>query len=488
MEEKEEQEPPRKRRQLSKFQVPKKSGKTEIGTAEACPILAPQASQDFEALDHETDSAWKETGKSQRTLSRLQSATEETAQQLPSLSSSQDLLSDQTVHYTLRLSTSCMSWKWLRRLPTALLCQRDKKDLSDPVRAAALEACRANLPCLLADESKALAWLSAIAASLSWYELEGPTRTSGQDEVQDVQEWDKAYGSLWLLLQQGALPSFSIEAERFSVLVFGEGAETWTSPADGQQTKPTRAEPFAILWPSSRELRSMLQENRVYFDVAPPALHQQASTAELPKSSAGDSGCAGGSSAVVPLVEGGTSAENGVPQATRQDLLELRRDGERAKTPGDGEHDFKNKTALRFQGSWRVHLLLNALRQHFLGHPMASAVKMPQKLPKLLAPASFANSAVKSAQVDRAAHHPAGNETGGGEFFAELRGRWFPSQTRKFLELLRVIVPKFSCTFTSPLRHGPGSNAFTQLGQRRIAAVRSEKDSSGTWKWLFDVV
>ena len=303
--------------------------------------------------------------------------------QEPGLSSAEDLLSDQNLHSTLRLATGTMSWKWLRRLPPALQCQRDLGKLSDPVRASALEMCKASLQCLLTDEAKAVAWLTKTAASLGWYELEGPTRgpEEEENEVRKVREWNEAYRSLWLLLRQGALPAFCIEAERFSVMVFGDGGGTWTSPANGQQVKPSRSEPCAILWPSSRELRSMLQENHVYFDMPhmpPRTLQRQTSAADAPKCSAGDGTSTAATNALVPLAKGskGMEVENSVSQ-TRQDLLELRRDGERAKAPGDGDYDFaKTKSALCFQGAWRVHLLVNVLRQHFLGHPMSSAVKM----------------------------------------------------------------------------------------------------------------
>ena len=309
-------------------------------------------------------------------MPKRQKTNEDASPHLPHLSSAEDISSDQAVQHTLRLTTSVMSWKWLRRLPSAL---RYSKDLNDPVRAAALDACHASLPHLLSDENKAVSLLAKIANSLCWYEVEGPVpvpgpvQSSSCQQSRQIREWDEAYRSLWVLLRQGVVPSFCLEAERFSVMVFGDGGGTWTSPSSGQQVKPSRSEPCAILWPSIRELRSMLQENHVYFDMPPRSLQRQASTAEPPRL-AGDG--ASGLRAVVPLSKGCSDGEAAVSDTTRQDLLELRRAGVRAKTPGDGDYFTNIKSALCFQGGWRVHLLLNVLRQHFLGQPMPAAVKM----------------------------------------------------------------------------------------------------------------
>ena len=376
-------EPPKKaRRQLSGFR-PARQPDNELGIDDSQAVKVQIATGGVEVERVDVEGAELLDGSEHgRFLDGLQSfqrkgPAEDKVKPLPQLSSAEDLLSDQSVQPVLTLTTCAMTWKWLRRLPCALRFQRD---LNDAVRAAALEACRDNIPFLLADENKAVAWLAKISEILCWHEVDGPARgpvepaTGPHEDCREVQEWDEAYRSLWVLLLQGVISTFCIESDRFSVVVFGDGTEPWTSPTSGEVIKPSRLEPCAVLWPSTRELRCMLQGNHVYFDMPPRSLQRQASL-EQPQSLASESvkGVT-----VMPYAKGGTEVEDHLSAKARQDLLELRRDGERAKTPGGGE-DFKlTKSALCFQGSWRVHMLMNVLRQHFLGHPMPSAVKMPR--------------------------------------------------------------------------------------------------------------
>ena len=48
-----------------------------------------------------------------------------------------------------------------------------------------------------------------------------------------------------------------LSQERFSVTVFGEGSGPWTSPS-GEVHTPTASKPIAVMWPSTKEIRSML--------------------------------------------------------------------------------------------------------------------------------------------------------------------------------------------------------------------------------------
>ena len=44
--------------------------------------------------------------------------------------------------------------------------------------------------------------------------------------------------------------------ERFSILVFGDNSGSWTQGSE--PVKPSRSEPLALLWPSTREIRALL--------------------------------------------------------------------------------------------------------------------------------------------------------------------------------------------------------------------------------------
>ncbi|CAE8588698.1 unnamed protein product [Polarella glacialis] len=460
-------------------------------------------------------------------LSRRQDTAPQFA--IPELCRSEDIACDLTLRQGLRLATPHASLRWLRRLPAALRCQSMRsQDLSKGhVRDAALELCEASLPQLLSDPDKAVAWLARVAACLSWYEVEGPllpsigsesipTASMGtavasaalQKEAQRrVEEWDESYRSLWLLMRQGMLPSFGIIAERFTVMVFSEGTGPWTSPMTGETFKPSQAQPCAVLWPSSYELRSVLQENHVHFEMA--AASVQAGFPWAPGVAgqlAPDETAAAGSLVAPPAADPGSRLGTS-EDMVQTDLRELRRDGEAVLAPEElGRGAGPAVSALWFEGSWRVHALLDVLRQQMLGHPLPSSPPAPRRLPLLLAPAPFANASVKSAEVVKtqttsapastaptAAGSTSGDPAAGASHgVAELRGCFFPSQVRRFLELLRVLLPSFSCEFHLAHRHGAGANVFTQLGPRRIEAVSCECTGASPgkpadWKWEFRV-
>eukprot|EP00930_Biecheleria_cincta_P055195 TRINITY_DN41543_c0_g1_i1.p1 TRINITY_DN41543_c0_g1~~TRINITY_DN41543_c0_g1_i1.p1 ORF type:complete len:523 (-),score=80.21 TRINITY_DN41543_c0_g1_i1:86-1654(-) len=417
----------------------------------------------------------------------------------PKLTSSEDIVADLMVQSRLRLATPHASLRWLRRLPTALRCHSLRsQDIKGPVRDAAIELCQGNLPQLLANPDKAAAWLARIAACLSWYEADGPPRViqgsstantghsslpadaAGKVAQQRIDEWDESFRSQWLLLRQGMLPCFSLLAERFSLSVFGEGSGPWTSSISGEACKPSQAEPCAVLWPSSYELRTLLQVNHVPFEMAPASA--------LPQINAGEESLA---------IVAQDKKEEDVARAedVARDVRELRRDGEKARLPEDGPGQGGVLcTALLFQGTRRVHALIDVLRQHFLGQPIFPLRPTPpQQLPLLLAPAPFANAKVKSADVLKTLTCLA--EASGNSqtlFTAELQGRFFPMQLRRLLELFRVLLPSFSCDFTAPPRHGASANVFTQLRGRRIESVSCESvaaspDRPANWKWDFRI-
>lgn len=418
----------------------------------------------------------------------------------PKLSSSEDIVADLMVQSQLRLATPHASLRWLRRLPTALRCHSLRsQDMKGPVRDSAIELCQGSLPQLLANPDKAAAWLARIAACLSWYEAEGPLRVAqgsstasmgssslpadaAEKEVQQrIDEWDESFRSQWLLLRQGMLPCFTLLADRFSVSVFGEGSGPWTSSIGGQACRPSQAEPCAVLWPSSFELRALLQANHVAFEMAPAF--------ESPDTSAAEESLA--------LVAQDNELERGsaTEDVARMDVRALRKDGEKARLPEDqaGQGGMLC-TALFFQGTRRVHALIDVLRQHFLAQPIfPTRPQPPMRLPLLLAPAPFANAKVKSADVLKtlsSVADAAGNSQT--QFTAELQGRFFPSQLRRLLELFRVLLPSFSCDFTAPPRNGASANAFTQLRGRRIESVSCESvnaspDRPASWKWNFRI-
>ncbi|CAJ1380836.1 unnamed protein product [Effrenium voratum] len=384
--------------------------------------------------------------------------------QLPQLSSPEDLLADLALQRHLRLR-SAVSLRFLR-LPPALRCGAAAA-FAAPAREEALELLAASLPHLpgaqrdfglgkaldwMSQKDRAVAWLGRIASSLSWHEADGPpNKQTNEPPDEKVKDWDEAYRSLWVLLRQGVLQSFSMESERFTVTVFGEGTGPWTAGDAGDArgaVRPSSKEPCAVVWPSTRELRGLLQEEQAPFSV--------------PK-------------------EQMLGLEEAVSDQTLAELRELRRDGIKASTPE--VRNALSTAALWFQGPWRVQCLMDVLRQYFLGQPSPGFPPPPQHLPKLFATGPFVNSTVKSAQVVKIAREP--GRTDPGEHMAELRGRFFPLQLRKFLELLRVSLPKFSCELLAP-NDCAGLNSFTQLGQHRIEAVSCER-SSDNWRWSFQL-
>merc|ERR1719336_1969152 len=126
---------------------------------------------------------------------------------------------------------------------------------------------------------KAVRLMERIASSLSWYQIDGPpsvaavhpSSLSPEEQAirQRVLEWDEAFRSLEVLLRQGVVSTFSVTSDRFTIVVFGEGSLPWHSLSKGQTQQPTRGSPCAVMFPSQDEVRTMLQESHVPFDIAP---------------------------------------------------------------------------------------------------------------------------------------------------------------------------------------------------------------------------
>jgi len=434
----------------------------------------------------------------------------------PVLLSSEDMGNDLSVKNTLRLSTSHLSFRWLRRLPPALLCQSqravDGAKCSPLVRDAVMEVCRECLPSLTEAPDKAVRWMDRITACMSWYQLDGPLRPeNGLQQARApaptaeeraarrrVEEWDEAYRSLEVLLRQGVVPTFSIVTDRFTVSVFGEGSGPWVSsrPGSTSQQQPTREAPCAVMCPSMDELRMMLQENHVPFEVALLRIDSPAAGgadgASEPK--------VGGrwpaeSEAIVPSTHGsalvaapGATAAKVPEEDTRAELWALRRDGESVVSPEDMLGKVVLSEALWFEGAWRVHALLDVLRQHFLAAPLPASPPPPSRLPRLISPSPFGHATARCAEVIKT--QTLQNPAGGSVYTAELGGFFFPRQVRMLLEMLRVLLPSFSCAMLADARHHTGINAFTQLGMRHIESVECERTQGGCaaaagWKWDF---
>merc|ERR1740129_2358968 len=137
-------------------------------------------------------------------------------------------------------------------------------------------------------------WMERITACLTWYQVEGPPvpaplaaagpTAEERASRRRAEEWDEAFRSLEGLLRQGVVSSFCIISERFGVTVLGEGSGQWKHPKTGEWQRPTLSAPCAVLCPSVDELRKMLQQNHVPFEVAelkgpeaaPPAQEAQA--------------------------------------------------------------------------------------------------------------------------------------------------------------------------------------------------------------------
>mmetsp|Transcript_42209 Transcript_42209/g.86075 ORF Transcript_42209/g.86075 Transcript_42209/m.86075 type:complete len:478 (+) Transcript_42209:41-1474(+) len=390
-------------------------------------------------------------------------------EQLPQLSNPEQMGEDMTLHRSMRVTLTAVptaSLSWLRFLPYALRMPGLKGDDLDPVaRAEAMEICQQHVSHLMTDPEKACRWLCRIASLLTWYEMEGPlnlkrkqvpNEATSQTLEAEQKDWDESYRSLWVLLRQGSVPTFCIEAERFSILVFGDNSGSWTQGSE--PVKPSRSEPLALLWPSTREIRALLHENHAHFDV--------------PGGSDGGAGACLGS---------------GATEQTLAELRELHRDGEKATTLGLRDLEDTSSPALLFKGSWRVHVLMDVLRQYFLGQPNPSAPPSPTRLPRLLSPKPFVNARAKTAEVVKLSTDPA----------TELRGSFFPQQLQYFLTLLRVSYPKFRCELGAgrgkESSQGPqgrgGLNAFTLLKQHRIESVSCDRvDGGAADKWHFRIV
>ncbi|CAK0839472.1 unnamed protein product, partial [Prorocentrum cordatum] len=250
---------------------------------------------------------------------------------------------------------------------------------------------------------------------------------------------------------------------RFSVTVVGDGAGCAVHAAGGSLA-PTREAPCAVLCPSQGELRAMLQENHVPFEVAEVDQHGD----KVPEAGSG----AG------PLNPEVLADLRGM----RSEGHNVRHESSHAAAPAS--------SALLFRGAWRTHALLDVLRQHFLGAPVTRAAREPARLPRLAAPTPFAHAVPCFAEVVSTQSLPgaASGRAGGALHVSALRGCFFPGQSRRLLELLRVLLPSFSCELRPDRRHAAGINAFTKLGMRRIDTVECDgrdvdPDGNVDWKW-----
>lgn len=422
----------------------------------------------------------------------------------PVLQSAEDLLGDLSLKHGLRLATTHASFKWLHRLPPSLRCRpgAQRGDAThNAARDTVLQVCRECLPLMVSDPDKAVQWMDRIIRCLSWYEVEGPAMpttasassaaTSAVPEERSAwrrtEEWDEAFRSLHTLLRQGLVSSFVVVAERFTVTVFGDGSGPWESANDGSSHRPTQQSPCAVVCPSHAEFRTMLQENHVGFDIA------DVFGSKVDAAGAGD-GLASASTAVVPFQNDRAAQEE---KSLLKEMRELRKDNEKVLSPGRPRRANKPvSTALWLEGAWRVHAMLDVLRQFFLAAPLEAKPTSPSRLPRLIAPVPFSHAALHAAQVVKThtPKPPGSGATAGGaatankgnEYVAELSGCFFPIQVRRLLELLRVPLPSFSCRLVAESRHSPGINAFTKLGSYRVEGVRCEKDGD-KWKWAFEL-
>lgn len=242
----------------------------------------------------------------------------------------------------------------------------------------------------------------------------------------------------------------------------------------------------------------MLQENHVPFEVAPydvtcNSLGEGWGPAAPAEASALEADLQAPSTSLVPATVTNVMRQLVRAQSTvaeddeiRSDLRELRRGGEKVATPGQVGNVTPASSALWFEGAWRVHALLDVLRQYFLKAPLASAARPPPRLPQLIAPAPFSHAATQWAEVLRTQTLQITGQ--GGSHIAELGGFFFPGQVRRLLELLRVVLPSSSCSLSADPRHSTGLNAFTLLGLRRVEVVECEQilgADGAIWKWEF---
>merc|ERR1712048_1325727 len=127
------------------------------------------------------------------------------------------------------------------------------------------------------------------------------------------------------------------------------------------------------------------------------------------------------------------------------------KDGEKVVSPdaaGASGAAMPASSTLWFEGAWRVHALLDVLRQHALGAPLSGARTAAPTLPRLIAPSPFAHATACSAEVVKtqsvpavASGAPGGRQETETRNVAELIGFFFPTQVRKLLELFRMLLP-----------------------------------------------
>lgn len=411
----------------------------------------------------------------------------------PQLTSSEDLGNDMSIKTALRLTNAHASLRWLRRLPPALRCQTLRSldsTQGSAAREAVLDFCKEYIPKLMESPDKAIRLMERIASSLSWYQVDGlpslnaptvhlSTLTAEERAIRRrIDEWDEAFRSLEVLLRQGVVSTFSVTADRFTVVVFGEGAGPWQSSRTGLSHQPARGAPCAVMFPSQDEVRTMLQENHVPFDVAPlPSVDESAQGRDLRARTSEEEG----SSYHALAIAAGIVPRELDSEVIRSELRDLRRDGQKVVTPED-KTAVISSSALWFEGGWRVHALLDILRQHFLRSPLLKGVVAPPRLPSLAAPEPFAHSAVRSARVLRTQSLQA--QGSAPQHSAELEGVFFPGQVKRFLEYLRVLLPSFGCKLTADAGRAVGINTFTLLGSRHIESVECER-TPAEWKWDF---
>jgi hypothetical protein len=398
-----------------------------------------------------------------RETSRLQAAKEVV------LTSIEELSSDLGIKTGLRLSTPHHSFKWLRQLPVSL---RAQQRISEGTKEHIMAMCRECLPNLASDPDKAVKFLEKAANCLAWYEKEGPRmplerNPENEDVWQQVLEWDEAFRSLMALLNQGVISTFALVAEQFTVTVLGDGTGPFTQAGKENARKPSSKQPCAVLSPSFNEIREMLQENQVAFEIA-----------ELPNEASADA-----METLVPYQAKDASLSR---SDDVRDLRELFRDGEKIIAPEDaaGAASLMSST-LWFEGQPSVFGLLDILRQHALGAPLEKAPKSPTKLPRLVANATFCNAVRRTAKVQSTQ-----TISSGAANTAELVGYFFPSQVKNLLQLLRVLLQTFSCTLlANETPSNKDVNAFTSLGKHRVESISCERICAGVgqtapeWKW-----
>lgn len=309
-----------------------------------------------------------------------------------------------------------------------------------------------------------------------------------------IDEWDEAFRSLEVQLRQGLISTFTIEDRYFSVTVQGDGAGEWTCAGTAQAHKPSSQGPCAVMCPSQDDVRQMLQQNHAAFRVAGAV----APASQPPRDALPKGGAFTGTQLVAtgeqgPATELVTRSLKRKASDSAEELRSLRRLGEPVITPQEQRKNLQQQnSSLFFDSAHRVHALLDVLRQHALAAPLAAAPAPAPQLPRLLAPAAFCNSTARSAEVSRTYSISPEVDGAAGMHFADLCGRFFPCQLRSLLNNLRVPLPSFECHMVADARYCEGINTFTQLGMRRIEAVKCERAASSAsgaadWRWEFSL-